>query len=113
MPEAVRRSMYVVQAEFDSFFAEAVENGWVGQIPCNDNPGPFVDWITPPSNAEAESLCAPCPIKKLCRELGDVTKPYYGVWGGKTWMQKRSIYGVGSPGIPDLEVDEISSKKAA
>lgn len=117
MPEAVRRSMYVVQAEFDEMYAEARENGWTDKIPCHDNPGPFADWVSPPSMDEGEALCFGCPLKKLCRELGDVTKPSWGTWGGKVWVHKRSIYGIGSPGMPEMDdsegSDQVSLKNAA
>ena len=114
MAEAARRSLYVVQDEFNHMYGQARENGWTDKIPCDDNPGPFVDWEVPPSAEAAERLCAPCPIKKLCRELGDVTKPGWGVYGGKTWVYKRSIYGAGSPGLPDSDLsDGLDLKEVA
>ena len=72
MAEAARRSLYVVQDEFNHMYGQARENGWTDKIPCDDNPGPFVDWEVPPSAEAAERLCAPCPIKKPCAPGADV-----------------------------------------
>lgn len=113
MPEAARRSMYVVQDEFNEAWSKAREEGWSETIPCNDNPGPYVDWTTPPTAEEAEALCDGCEFYNLCRELGDVTKPSWGIYGGKVWLYKRSIYGIGSPGIPVDSPDELDLENAA
>ena len=112
MPEAVRRSLWVVAEEFNHYRDEARENGWEDRIGCADNPGPYADWTTPPTEVAAEALCEGCPLRALCREYGDVSKPGWGVWGGKVWMYKRSIYGPGSPGW-DASEEYLDESEAA
>lgn len=103
----------MVAEEMQYYLDQAVENDWTDQINCWGNPGPWTDWDEndPPTEMEAEILCLGCPLKKLCREYGDVMKPGIGVFGGKTWIAKQSIYGPGSTWFDTHS--EIISKAAA
>ena len=49
---------------------------------CADHPEPDVFHPTDDATlAEAQALCADCPVRELCLSLG-LARDEYGVWGG-------------------------------
>lgn len=54
------------------------ETAWA----CADTPDPEVFHPTDPATlAYAQTLCAPCPLRETCLELG-LARGEWGVWGG-------------------------------
>lgn len=42
--------------------------------------------------AEAQAICAECPIRAACAEWATYTEPqYFGVWGGLTQGRRRAL----------------------
>ncbi len=39
----------------------------------------------------AKVLCANCPVEQACLQFALVTKQEYGIWGGRTEGERRSL----------------------
>lgn len=81
------------QAIVDRFHQELDKLG----SPCIGNPEPYTDYVgdspeTTPAPSFAESLCAGCPVRTLCKATALVTRPAWGVWGGTTFAWGNEIY---------------------
>lgn len=79
---AGRRTATVVRKEYEHFMMEAKRNGWEDKLKCHDREYQFALYEFSPSAERAEAMCEGCPMLKLCKEFGKVTKPGWGVWGG-------------------------------
>lgn len=84
-PEPVKRSRAQVRAAYRSQI-------WLSDTPkpCDGRPDEYVDFVVPPSRAEAAALCAGCPFAALCLEFGRVDKGD-GVYGGEVLKDGRRI----------------------
>ena len=49
---------------------------------CQNNPGPYMDWEEPPTQAEADALCYGCPLIMACANYGIAAREFHGIWGG-------------------------------
>jgi hypothetical protein len=78
----------LTQAIYD--FEEAQK---VVSAKCKDNPGPYMDWEEPPSEAEAARLCYGCPLAKACLNAGIAEQNTHGIWGGKVVHEGVWLYG--------------------
>jgi WhiB family redox-sensing transcriptional regulator len=41
--------------------------------------------------AQAKAICARCPVRLACLDYAITTRQEYGVWGGATEAERRSI----------------------
>jgi WhiB family transcriptional regulator, redox-sensing transcriptional regulator len=39
----------------------------------------------------AKAICAGCPVRSECLEFAIATRQQYGIWGGTTEVERRSI----------------------
>ena len=69
---------------FGPHFKRRHNTGWQERAACIDaNPRIFFDASR---YTEALTICADCPVKDPCRELGKGTE---GVWGGRVHMPRK------------------------
>lgn len=87
----ITRPARVIVDEFHHYLDEAKRGEWEDEIKCMDKPERYVDYIIPPTEDEAEALCAGCPMRALCAEFAAATKPGTGVWGGERWKYGRVL----------------------
>lgn len=76
---------------------------------CADHPDP--DLFHPTDDARlaaAQALCATCPVRALCLELG-LRRDEYGVWGGVLLDNGRPLESVPRPGRPSRAADRAGS----
>lgn len=55
--------------------------------PCLGKPG---EWTSDelPTDREAQKMCAPCPLRNICKEYADEAHVAHGVWGGEVHGRK-------------------------
>lgn len=53
---------------------------------CKDREDEFIDNVAP--DADAEAMCAGCPLLQLCRTYGELANPPVGIWGGKNYEEE-------------------------
>lgn len=46
---------------------------------------------------QAKSLCWRCPVRSECLAYALETKQEAGIWGGKTWAERKRLLGLGKP----------------
>ncbi len=95
MPPRERRSgsrPQVIAEEMENTLRQATEHDWADQINCHQRPELYADYEVAPSEERAEWLCAGCPLRTLCRDFGNATKPGWGVWGGIAWRNGRKAH---------------------
>ena len=47
--------------------------------------------------AEAQAVCARCPVQAPCREFALRTRQQYGIWGGMTEQERGQLLRRGEP----------------
>jgi WhiB family transcriptional regulator, redox-sensing transcriptional regulator len=72
------------------------EGGWRARAACRDedpelffpigSTGPVLAQI-----AEAKEVCARCPVREACLDFALSTGQAYGIWGGLTEDERRSL----------------------
>ena len=74
-------------------FEAALDDAWrdpgAPQPFCNGWTEAFVDYDDPPTDEQAEAYCEPCPLRELCLDYARAKKPYWGVYGGRVWIDGR------------------------
>lgn len=45
----------------------------------------YVDYLKPPTRAEAVEMCEGCPLFDLCDAVSTNRKPAWGVWAGRVY----------------------------
>lgn len=50
----------------------------------------FVDYDEPPSDESARLLCRGCPLIAQCREMAEITKPSWGIYGGTVYGRENA-----------------------
>lgn len=64
--------------------------GWTAEAKClGTDVAIFYD--APPYYTAARMLCASCPVRRDCLEDGLTQMESYGVWGGSTKTERRSV----------------------
>lgn len=53
---------------------------------CEDREDEFIDNVAP--DADAEAMCAGCPLLQLCRNYAELATPAVGIWGGKNYEEE-------------------------
>ncbi|HVM35315.1 MAG TPA: WhiB family transcriptional regulator [Actinomycetota bacterium] len=69
----------------------AEQAAWRELAACRHIP---VDFFYPPTDAEAEPakiVCRGCPVTELCLERALAADERFGVWGGLTPAERRSL----------------------
>lgn len=76
-----------------------IEDSWERLAACK---GPHADLFYPPNaverreerasrEADAKSICAECPVSEECLAHALAIGETYGIWGGKTEVERRVI----------------------
>jgi WhiB family redox-sensing transcriptional regulator len=43
------------------------------------------------TTAKAKAICAACPVRQECLELGLEHDERFGIWGGLTWAERKAL----------------------
>ena len=83
----------LVQIDLDKRGRDAL-NALMGKFPdavakCNNNPGPYMDYVEEPTMIEAYEMCKGCPLLVECGRFANANGPEQGVWGGEVWKSGR------------------------
>ena len=66
---------------------------WMSSAACKDvGPDPF--YVEAPhthAGDEARAICEACPVRRQCLDYAIANHEPAGIWGGKTWRQRRRI----------------------
>jgi WhiB family redox-sensing transcriptional regulator len=62
---------------------------WMRQGTCSGGDGELWFSIDPTDREYAKAVCADCPVLTQCAEWG--MREQYGVWGGMTEAERRSV----------------------
>lgn len=66
---------------------------WRERAACKDTPTEvfFPPRGDPAGVAEAQKVCAGCPVRRECYEYAVSTKARFGVWGGMSGRERRTL----------------------
>jgi WhiB family redox-sensing transcriptional regulator len=67
------------------------ERPWAGYAACRDADADLFFSTEEPEVASAVKICAGCPVRDECLEWALETRVRYGVWGGATERERRSM----------------------
>lgn len=106
-----KRGVRVVRREFFALLREAKRNDWDHKRNCYGRGEDFANYEVAPEPAVAEEMCASCPIRQLCREYGEVSKPGWGVWGGIGYDDGKPILEEIPLDLGELRVLQMADKE--
>lgn len=86
----------IVREEFEEALRAAKKNEWEDKLNCHGREAEFADREDVPSVQWSDSACDGCPLRKLCREYADATRPSWGQYGGKFFVYGRSAHWAGN-----------------
>ena len=86
-------------ADFERYAELTDKLNKIGEPPCHRNPAVFYpedlfneeDKVI--ATAEAKELCAICPAQTLCADYAVRAREPFGIWGGLTHKDRKSIAG--------------------
>lgn len=59
------------------------------EVPCTTDPDKWDGWdadgVPIPTEKEAQSWCAGCPVRNLCADYAETERPALGVYAGKIY----------------------------
>lgn len=66
---------------------------WMDEASCAEIGGDlwFTDNTNDPAAKRAKEVCARCPVQSECLEHALATDQRYGIWGGMTQYERRSL----------------------
>ena len=75
-----------------SFHLEDNDMSWQDQAYCRDSNIDFFPEVGfNHTSIAAIAMCKECPVKERCLEFAMVNNIQYGIWGGKTAPNRRSM----------------------
>ena len=82
--------------QYDDLYERGPAEAWRARAACR---GHDTDLFFPPGETgeateqieEAKAICATCPVRKACLEYALATRQEYGIWGGMTEAERRSL----------------------
>lgn len=72
----------VAQEAWERFNAVRQEKGY-DKARCTGRESKFADYETPPTDGQAQMMCAGCPFLEECGAFADAEQPAWGIWGGR------------------------------
>lgn len=75
----------------DDYVDYVLSRKWMPKAKCR---GVNPDFFYPERGAstkEAKEVCAQCPVERLCLEYGVQKVEKFGIWGGKSERDRRTI----------------------
>ena len=67
------------------------ERPWAAFAVCRDHDPDLFFPVTPEGERDAVRICAGCPVQEDCLEFSIEAKIRFGVWGGMTEKERRSL----------------------
>ena len=86
-------------ADFERYAALTDKLNEVGEVPCRENPDLFYPEDQFDENNKrivterAKALCQNCPAIYLCAEYAVKAREAFGIWGGLTYKERKSLMG--------------------
>ena len=68
------------------------ERPWAAFAACRDRDPDVFFPLSPEAEREATRICRGCPVQIDCLEFALEAKIRFGVWGGLTEKQRRSVH---------------------
>lgn len=68
------------------------ERPWAAFAVCRDRDPDLFFPVTPDGERDAVRICAGCPVQVDCLEFSIEAKIRFGVWGGMTEKERRSLH---------------------
>lgn len=68
------------------------ERPWAAFAACRDRDPDIFFPMTPDAESDAVVICRGCPVALDCLEFALEAKIHFGIWGGMTEKQRRTLH---------------------